>query len=208
MTRVDFFYDFACPYAYLGHTQIEGSCARTGAELVWRPFLLGGVFRAIGAPDSPMTTMSPAKLRHNTLDMFRWADHFGVPLRMPETHPNRTLLALRAALASEDLPRASKALFAAYWVEGLDVSLPEVVAEALSGAGFDGKALVGRAEDPAIKEELKRRTDEAARAGVFGAPTFVVHVPGAEPELFWGQDRLHFVERALGGCPSTPAEAS
>src|SRR5262245_7362410 len=98
MKRVDFYYDFSCPYAYLGHTQIEALCDRGGAELVWKPFLLGGVFKAIGAPDMP--AMPPAKLRLNALDMTRWADHWGVALRMPATHPNRTVLALRAALAS------------------------------------------------------------------------------------------------------------
>ena len=195
MTRVDFFYDFSCPYAYLGHTQIEAVCARAGAELVWKPFLLGGVFRAIGTPSVPAATMPPSKARHNFLDMHRWADHFGVPLRMPATHPNRTVLALRAALVgpAEELPRASKALFAAYWVSALDVSEPEVVRAALDGAGLDGAGRVARAEDESIKDELRARTDEAIAAGVFGAPAFVVG--GA---LYWGQDRLDFVEEALG----------
>jgi 2-hydroxychromene-2-carboxylate isomerase len=197
--RVDFFYDFSCPYAYLAHTQIEALCARAGAELAWSPFLLGGVFKALGQPQVLMATMPAAKLRLNALDMMRWADHWGVPLRMPASHPNRTVLALRAALASEDLARATKALYAAYWVEARDVSRPEVVREALDGAGLDGAALLERAEDPAIKDELRRRTDAALAAGVFGAPAFVVTAPGVSGALFWGQDRLHFVERALGG---------
>jgi 2-hydroxychromene-2-carboxylate isomerase len=195
--RVDFYYDFNCPWAYLGHTQIEALCARAGAELVWKPFLLGGLFKAIGVPELPK--MPAPKARLNALDMMRWADHWDVPLKMPMTHPARTVLALRAALASEDLPRASKALYNAYWVLAEDVSQPEVVQRALDQAGFDGAALLRRAEEQAIKDELRRRTDEAVQAGVFGAPAFVVTAPGVPATLFWGQDRLLFVEKALGG---------
>ena len=77
---------------------------------------------------------------------------------VPETHPNRTVLALRAAIALGDLPAASKALYAAYWARALDVSRPEVVAATLDGAGLDGAAIVRRAEEPALKEDLRRRT--------------------------------------------------
>jgi 2-hydroxychromene-2-carboxylate isomerase len=198
--RVDFFYDFSCPYAYLAHTQIEAVCKRAGAELVWRPMLLGGVFQAVGTVQVPFAVMSTSKARHNAFDMMRWADHFSVPLTMPPMHPNRTVLALRATLAAEEaIPRASKALFAAYWVLGRDVAQPAVVREALDRAGLDGAALVARAEDPVIKAALRTRTEEAVAHGVFGAPAFVVTAPGVSGDLFWGQDRLDFVEKALGG---------
>lgn len=200
MKRVDFFYDFSCPYAYLAHTQIEALCARAGAELVWRPMLLGGVFKAVGTVQVPFTSMSPSKGRHNAFDMMRWADHFDVTLTVPPTHPNRTVLALRATLAADaEIPRASKAIFAAYWAHGRDVAEPAVVREALDSAGLDGAALVTRAEDPAIRADLRARTDAAIAHGVFGAPAFVVTAPGVAGDLFWGQDRLHFVEKALGG---------
>jgi 2-hydroxychromene-2-carboxylate isomerase len=202
--RVDFYFDIVCPYAYLAHTQIEAVCARAAADLVWRPFLLGGVFRAIGAPDDPNTAMPAEKARMNHLDMDRWADHLGVPLKRPEGHPFRTVLALRAAIASGDIPRASKELFRAYWAEGLDVGRPEVVRAALDAAGFDGSALVKRADDPSIKEDLRARTDAAASAGVFGAPAFVVTAPGVNGDLFWGQDRLMFLEKALSGWSPPP----
>ena len=200
MKRVDFFYDFSCPYAYLAHTQIEALCERAGAELVWRPMLLGGVFQAVGTVQVPFASMTASKARHNACDMMRWADHFDVPLTLPPTHPNRTVLALRATLAAgAEIPRASKALFAAYWVLGRDVSQPDVVREALDRAGLDGDALIARAEDPAIKAALRVRTEEAVARGVFGAPAFVVTAPGVPGDLFWGQDRLDFVEKALGG---------
>ena len=200
MKRVDFFYDFSCPYAYLAHTQIEALCARAGAELVWRPMLLGGVFRAVGTVQVPFAAMTASKARHNACDMMRWADHFNVPLTLPPTHPNRTVLALRATLAAgAEIARASKALFAAYWVHGRDVAQPDVVREALDRAGLAGDALVARAEDPEIKAALRVRTEEAVAHGVFGAPAFVVTAPGVAGDLFWGQDRLDFVEKSLGG---------
>ncbi len=211
MKHVDFFYDFSCPYAYLAHDRVAAACARGGATVRWRPFLLGGVFRAIGTPDSPGAHMPASKAGMNLRDMHRWAAFFGVPFRMPETHPNRTVLALRAAMASDDVERASKALYAAYWAKGLDVSKPEVVRAALDDAGFDGAALVAKADDPAVKDALRRATDEAIAAGVFGAPAFVVTIrdePGRPDavELFWGQDRLAMVEEMLAGAPGTVTE--
>lgn len=202
--HVDFFYDFSCPYAYLAHHRVESACARHGATLTWRPFLLGGVFRAIGTPDQPATAMPAAKVRMNLLDMHRWASFFEVPFRMPDTHPNRTVLALRAAMSSSDLVRASKALYAAYWAKGLDVSKPEVVREALDEAGLDGAASIAKAESPEAKEALRKATDEAIAAGVFGAPAFAVTIrdePGREgsTDLLWGQDRLTLVEELLAG---------
>src|SRR5262249_17502546 len=116
--KLEYFYDFSCPYAYLASTQVERLAERTGAGLVYKPFLLGGVFNALGVSgDFP-----PARVRMNALDMQRWAEHFGVPLNMPKTHPNRTVTALRAVLASGDTPRATHALFRSYWVDAEDVS--------------------------------------------------------------------------------------
>ena len=199
MKQLEFHYDFSCPYAYLASTQVRALAERAGAELLYKPFLLGGVFKALENPG--MSAMSPARARLNGLDMQRWAEHWDVPFCMPPGHPNRTVLALRAALASADLPRASHALFEAYWAEGRDVSDPDVVAGALGRAGFDGRALVQRANDEAIKQELFARTDEAVQRGVFGAPTFFV-----AGERLWGQDRLDFVARALG-LPDPEADA-
>jgi 2-hydroxychromene-2-carboxylate isomerase len=205
MKRVELYYDYSCPYAYLASTQIEALAARTGAELVWRPILLGGVYRAIGAPDTP--AMPLAKARLNLLDMNRWADWHGVPFVMPETHPNRTVLALRATLAAGEasFPRIAKAMYRQYWQLGRDVSKPEVVRDALVEAGLDADALLRKAEDPAVKDELRTRTDEAVARGAFGVPTMFVTVDGREPEMFWGQDRLFFVEKMLGGAPVAPA---
>lgn len=203
MTELAFWYDFSCPYAYLASTQVERVARETGARIAYEPFLLGGVFAAIGAPQNLAATMSPARVAMNARDLDRWAEVWGVPLRFPATHPNRTVTALRAAIASGDLPRATRALFDAYWRDGRDLSDPAVVADALDGAGLDGAALVKRADDPAIKDDLRRRTERAASLGVFGAPTFFV-----DGVMYWGQDRLEQVARALGGSPPPPPRAA
>ena len=227
MAKLEFFYDVVCPYAYLAHTQIEAICERHGAELSWQPILLGGLFREIDAGDGPMPGMPAVKAQLGLRDMMRWAEHWDVPLNMPPSHPNRTVLALRCILASDAGVTnagvtnagisnagvtASKALFKAYWVDSRDVSQREVVVDVLTAAGLDGAALVEAASEQPIKDELRTRTARAASLGMFGVPTCVVTTgtgattgteatTGSEAttgtHMLWGQDRLHFVEQYL-----------
>ena len=130
-STVDFYFDVVCPYAYLAHTQVEAVCERAGAKLRWVPILLGGLFREVGAGEGPMSTMAEAKARLNVLDMQRWAEHWSVPLTLPEAHPRRTVLAMRAIIASGDVPRAASALFRRYWRDGLDVADDKLLLEVL-----------------------------------------------------------------------------
>ncbi|MGF1469888.1 MAG: 2-hydroxychromene-2-carboxylate isomerase [Sandaracinaceae bacterium] len=194
MTDVHFWFDFSCPYAYLGSTRIEAVASENGGRVRWRPFLLGGVFVALGVPPDLTHAIAPAKQRHNACDLARWADVFGVPFRFPDRHPRRTVTALRALLAAPEdrWSPAIHGLYRAYWVEGRAVETPEVVREVLDEAGADGAACIDAAGTPALKAELRRRTDEALALGVFGAPTMFV-----DGEMFWGQDRLDWVGRAL-----------
>src|SRR5215813_2284113 len=170
---LELWFDFSCPYAYLASRRAR----HLAPGVDWRPMLLGGVFRGIGAGDGPMATLSPQKAAHNVHDMHRWADWFGEPFQLPPSHPMRTVLALRTLLA---LPRtawpvAIEAIFAAYWQRGEDVTRPEVIAQALRGAGIAGDEIAVAArscDDPDIKQELRRRTDEAVALGIFGAPAW------------------------------------
>jgi 2-hydroxychromene-2-carboxylate isomerase len=135
--------------------------------------------------------------------MHRWAEVFGVPFQLPAAHPMRTVLALRTLLA---LPRpvwpaAIDAIFAAYWQRGDDVSQPAVIAQALRAGGIADDvvaAALARADEPAIKDELRQRTDEAISLGIFGAPAWILRDRGA-PLLVWGQDRMPWVEAMLAG---------
>lgn len=203
--KIEFYFDFSCPFAYIASTGIEALCAAEGADLCWRPMLLGGVFRGTGAQDSPMEQMGPAKARHTTLDMHRWADALGLPLHRPAAHPMRTVRALRALLAlpEADWPPVIHEIYRGYWQHGHDITSARSLGAILERAGVRGSALdraLAANDDPAVKDELRRRTSEAVARGVFGAPTTFVHVPDRDqPLMFWGQDRLHMVRAALRG---------
>jgi 2-hydroxychromene-2-carboxylate isomerase len=198
--HVDYFFDLSCPYAYLGSEVIEAVCARHGATLAWRPMLLGGVFRAIGAGDGPMATQSPARAAHTVRDVRRWSAARGVPLAFAAAHPMRTVRALRVLLGLPEpaWPAAIHALYRAYWRDQADLTRDTVIVDALRAAGIDPTAAVAAADAPDARDELRRRTDDAVRRGVFGAPAmFVTTARGTV--MLWGQDRIDWVEAVLGG---------
>jgi 2-hydroxychromene-2-carboxylate isomerase len=192
---VEFFFDVVCPFAYLAATRIEAVAAERGATVAWRPVLLGGVFASNGVPSDPNATMPAAKRRLVHLDMQRQASLLGVPLRIPEAHPRRTVDAMRLLLAVDParVPELAGVLFRAYWAEGRDVADRAVLQELAGPFGLDVERVVG---DPAIKDALRSASDAAAAEGVFGVPTFKVG-----DRLIWGVDRLHFLEEALGRAP-------
>lgn len=202
--QLELWFDFSCPYAYLASRKAPHLARGAGVELVYKPMLLGGVFRGIGAGDGPMATLGPAKAAHNLRDMHRWAEILGAPLQIPAAHPMRTVLALRTLLAlpHSRWPAAIDAIYAAYWQRGEDVTRAEVIRAALAASGASGDEIdraLQRADDPDIKEELRARTDEAIALGVFGAPAWVIRRDGRDPVLIWGQDRMAWVEAALAG---------
>ena len=193
---IDFWFDFSCPYAYLASTQ-RHQLARDAQSIVTpQPFLLGGVFRALGQAQNLGTTLSPPKARHNRLDVIRWAAWFDVPLATPLRHPNRPVEALRALLATPQThwDAVIDGFFQLYWVHARDISDASVLRACLLELHLDADGILQRAQSDAVKDELRVRTDRALAAGVFGAPAFVVN-----GQLFWGQDRLPFVLRAAQG---------
>ncbi|MBS2018151.1 MAG: 2-hydroxychromene-2-carboxylate isomerase [Deltaproteobacteria bacterium] len=201
---LDFWFDYTCPYAYLGSTQARALAARMGVPLTYKPLLLGGVFRAHETPQRLFETLSPAKAAHNGEDLQRWARKFGVSLRMPAGHPIRSVEALRATLACGPAkgavldpaatspldPKVIDAFYRAYWVDDADISDRAIVRKIVEAAGHDGGRVMEAIDTQAIKDDLKARTDEAIGLGIFGVPSWVVD----GVHLYWGQDRMHFVE--------------
>ena len=190
--KLEFFFDFGSPATYLAWTQLPELASRTGAEIIWRPMLLGGVFQATGN-SSPATVQ--AKGNYTRKDFQRYAQRYGVTLNHNPYFPINTLQLMRGAtafLGTDDFDRYLKAIFTAIWVDEQDMNQPEVVGKVLAKAGFDPTAVLQRISDPQVKEQLKVTTTEAVERGVFGAPTFFVN-----DEMFFGQDRLEFVEAAL-----------
>ena len=191
-SQLCFFHDFSSPFSYLASTQIERIASKHGAALEWTPILLGALFREIGTPDVPLFAMNPSKQAWMGQDMLAWAQWWGVPLQFPSHFPLRTVTALRLALLE---PSITPAIYAAAWAEDRNIGEPQVLAEILQDEGLDAPALLEKTSDPATKARLRANTERAGQAGVCGVPTFLVN----DSLLFWGQDRLAMVERALDG---------
>lgn len=189
---LELYFDFSSPFAYLGSTQAEALATRTGATLEWRPMLLGALFKAIGVADAPILTWSEAKRMYYFKDLQRWAELWGEPFKFPTRFPMMTIKALRAYLALPEERRGAfrAATFRAYWADDRDIN-DEAVLRELIGPGADEVLL--RCATQEIKDALFAATKRAVDAGVFGAPTWIVD----GKELFWGQDRIELVERAL-----------
>jgi len=199
-THLDFWFDFSCPYAYLAATRVEAAARRMGLALRPCPVLLGGMLRAVGSPDRPADEMPEPKRVHGRRDIERLSALWDVPLTPPPGHPLRTVEALRVLLAAgEPFMPLAHALFRAYWVEGLDPCAPATLRGVLQTTGHDPDAVLEKAGTDEVKRDLRSRTDEALAAGVFGVPTF-----RASDRIIWGVDRLHVLERSLGGDAVPP----
>jgi 2-hydroxychromene-2-carboxylate isomerase len=189
---VEFYFEFASPYAFLASETIEALCARLGVPLVWRPFMLGPILKRTGA--RPLFGTDPRSAYTRT-DCFRWARLHGIPLRHWGEAPVNSLQAARGALWLEGrpcLPAYVHACYRAHFVHGRDLADVPVLAEIVAGLGEDGDAFRAAIAAPALKQRLIERTEEAFARGVFGAPTFF-----HGDEMLWGNDRLPLLERLI-----------
>ncbi|HUP25514.1 MAG TPA: 2-hydroxychromene-2-carboxylate isomerase [Thermoanaerobaculia bacterium] len=191
---LDFYLDYISHNAYLAWTQVHGLATRYGREVRPVPVVFGVLLQRWGQ-------LGPAEVRPKARwmvrDVARKALRLGVPLSPPHSHPFNPLLALRVTCqveAPEALRRLVDELFRATWVDGRDITKPEVVAAAASAASLDGAALVAGATSPETKERLRGITNDAADRGVFGVPTVI-----ADGELFWGFDDFPNLDAFLRG---------
>ena len=195
---LQFFFDFSSPYGYLAAQKIDALAAQHGRTVDWRPMLLGVVFKQTGG--APLTEV-PVKGPYSKHDFARSARFHGIEFRMPPVFPIPAQAPARIVLWAKQgnaagAAQVAKALYRAYFVDGLDISQPDVAAEVAGRAGFDAAAARAAVDDPAIKDALRREVEAAIAAGVFGSPFVIV-----DGECFWGVDRLPQVERwlATGG---------
>ena len=195
---LEFFFDVGSPTAYLAHTQLPRIAAEAGANLVYRPMLLGGVFKATGNA-SPVAV--PAKGRWMGQDLARWAGRYGVPFAFNPFFPINTLTLMRGAAGLQlRQPQAFgayvDAVFQAMWAAPRNLGESSEVAALLAtlpaGLGLTAEAFTALVADAEVKARLAANTDEAVARGVFGAPTCFVG-----DAMFFGQDRLDFVREAL-----------
>lgn len=194
---IDFYFDFASPASFLGHTQIEGIAERTGAALVWKPMLLGGVFKATGNA-SPV--LIPAKGRWMNDDIMRWAQRHGTSIIYPEGFPLNTLALMRGAVGyqlregQERFRLYVDLIYRAIWQRQIDLRDAETLAGLLRDNGFDPDTFLLMVAEPEIKQALIAATEAAVERGVFGAPTFFV-----DGVMHFGQDRMDWVEAEASG---------
>jgi 2-hydroxychromene-2-carboxylate isomerase len=195
--KVEYFFDFGSATSYLAWTQLPRIAAAAGAEIVWRPMLLGGVFKATGNA-SPVSV--PAKGRWMKDDLARWAARYGAPFRFNPHFPINTLTLMRGAAGlqmrrPQDFSRYVDVVHRAIWEGERNLGDPAELASTLAATGFDADAFAALVADPEVKARLVATTEEAVARGVFGAPTFFVG-----EAMFFGQDRLDFVQEALGNA--------
>jgi 2-hydroxychromene-2-carboxylate isomerase len=185
--KIEFWYDFASTYSYLSAMRIEEAAKAAGAEVLWKPFLLGPIFYAQGWNTSPFN-IYPAKGRYMVREMERLTAARGLPFKMPSPFPQNSLLAARLALIGHDERWGvafSREVYQAEFGGGSNISSPEVMATLLRKVGQEPDRLLALAGDAEIKVRLRERTEEAQELEIFGAPSFL-----ADGELFWGDDRL------------------
>ena len=186
--QIDFYFDLGSPYSYIASMLIDDVAHRGNAKVSWKPFLLGGVFKAVGTTDPP--GLHPIKKPYLLKDLQRLSKHLKIPIKMPPDFPVRTVLAMRTLCGfnADEIPQAANTLYKAYWVNNKDIADPAVVGSLV------GREAVERAGMQEIKDKLFQSTEEAVQRGAFGAPTFFV-----KDEMFFGHDRLPLLELHLNG---------
>ncbi|WP_233836149.1 2-hydroxychromene-2-carboxylate isomerase [Paraburkholderia sp. ZP32-5] len=193
---IEFWFDFGSNYSYLSMMRIEALAAARHVQVLWRPFLLGPVFRQMGFENSPFV-LQKEKGAYVWKDMERQCRKYGLALTRPSVFPRAALLAMRVAVLG-----ANEQWMAAYcrkimqlnFVDDRDIGSIDVVSEALDALGLPAQRLIAEAQSDANKLRLREQTESAINKGIFGAPTFFVG-----DEMFWGNDRL---EDALDYCDS------
>jgi 2-hydroxychromene-2-carboxylate isomerase len=195
---IEFFFDCSSPWTYLAFHNIQPLAAEFGAEIVWRPILVGGIFNSI----NPSVYESrqhpvPAKARYSGKDLQDWARLAGLKIKMPPSvFPVNSVKAMRACIVlapQGKLVPFATAVFEAYWGGDQDISQDAVLRGICAALDLDADALFAAASADEIKAQLRANTDEVMARGGFGSPTIFV----GKTDMFFGNDRLPLVRAAL-----------
>jgi 2-hydroxychromene-2-carboxylate isomerase len=199
VARVEFFFDCSSPWTYLGFHGLEQIVAETGAELVWKPILVGGVFNTVNPSVYEQRAQPvPRKARYYAKDLADWARVNGLEIGQPEVFPVNSVKAMRGAFLAEERGCMSpyvRAVFEAYWGRGLDISRDDVLREIVGAVGLDVDEFFAEIAKPERKARLRTNTDELIERGGFGSPTFFVN----GGDMYFGNDRLPLVRLAIEG---------
>lgn len=199
---IDYYIFLASPWAYLGSVRFAELAKTKNLTLRVRPMDAGTVFPASGG--LPLAKRAPQRQAYRMTELKRWKSYLGLPLNLqPKFFPVAEAQAARMVVAAQqaagpDTPNAALALahgfMRAVWAEDANIADPDVQARVAAACGLDAAALSQAAESDAVKTAYAGNAEAALAAGVFGAPSYVL-----DGEVFWGQDRLDFLARALNG---------
>ena len=197
MARLEFFFDCSSPWTYLAFTRLHEIIARTHAETVWCPILVGGVFNAVNTDVyERRANPDPRKASYSGKDLQDWARLAGIEIGKPQPFPVNAVLEMRCCLAAQEkgkLIEFAHEAFKAYWGDLKDVSKPEVIGGVCRAAGLNPDEILARASAQDIKDRLRANTEELIARGGFGSPTMFVN----GTDMYFGNDRLPLVEAAL-----------
>lgn len=189
---VEFLFDVGSPTSYLAWAQLPGLVQRTGAGVHFVPVLLSGIYSGSGNA-SPKSV--PAKRAYKMAEAANFAKRYSLPFQ-ENPHPSlSTLLLMRAITGAQMAGKMADVLsvaFKAMWVDGVKVDDPNVLEELAEAAGVGIDQFAHWVSDDGVKAQLRANTDHAIERGVFDVPTFFV-----DDEMFYGQDRMNWVEEAL-----------
>jgi 2-hydroxychromene-2-carboxylate isomerase len=192
MRTLEFWYDFASPYAYLSAMRIEALAKAAGVTIAWRPFLLGPIFQAQGWATSPFN-IYPAKGRYMIRDLERQSADRGLVFHRPTPFPQTSLLPARIALVGQNdswIGAFTRAVFDRQFAHALNLTDTSALTSVLDGLGLDSARIFDLSQSSSTKDALRQQTAKAREFGIFGAPTF----RASDGEIYWGDDRL---EQAL-----------
>jgi 2-hydroxychromene-2-carboxylate isomerase len=197
--ELEVFFDLTSPWTWLAVHNLVPLAERVGAEIVWRPILVGGVFNAVNqAVYETRAHPVPAKARYYDKDLQDWARLAGLEIHFPPAcgHPVNAVLAMRCALAMQargKLVPFAFAAFGALWAHERDLGDKAVLAPLIAAQGEDPETVFAEAGSDGIKQQLRTNTDELIARGGFGSPT--IFVGGSD--MYFGNDRLPLIEAAL-----------
>jgi 2-hydroxychromene-2-carboxylate isomerase len=203
---IEFFFDCSSPWTYLAFHNIEPLAKEFGAEISWRPILVGGIFNAINptvyaSREHPV----PAKANYLKKDLADWGRAAGLAIKMPPTvFPVNSVKAMRGCilLAPEGkLVAFARAVFEIYWRDDKDISQDAVLREICQRIGVDPQQFFAGIGQQTIKDQLKANTDEVMARGGFGSPTIFVD----KTDMYFGNDRMPLIRDALQRCRANPS---
>src|SRR3984885_16017505 len=195
---IEFFFDCSSPWTYLAFHNIQPLAREFGAEITWRPILVGGIFNSINpsvyaSREHPV----PAKVAYQKKDMADWARSTGLTIKMrPTVFPGNSVKAMRGCIFLDKegkLVPFARAVLDIYWGEDKDISQDPVLAEVCQRVGVDPAKFLAGIGDQAIKDQLKVNTDEVMARGGFGSPTIFID----KTDMYFGNDRLPLIREAL-----------